>query len=435
MEKEICKLTTNDMDFPKRLLNGAAKEIYFAGDITLLSGDIPVVAVIDFTNVKSIIVNNVQTAINLQDNLPNGVTVILKDKSYMDNDQLSKWKKFPILKLTEENPYYVTKDGYLLSKDGLALVKCPLSISGVVHIPEGIETIMSYAFSFSEIEEVYFPDSMRMLMPECFYMCKKLRKVDFGHGIEEIGIGHNCELFLGCDSLHEVEIPSQVKIIGESAFIGTEICKVILHEGLTHIMDYAFESTRIKEVTLPASLKYIGKQNFSEIDNVTLLSDDMPYGIARAITTNETPDLESSYIEIKKPNSTVFMPRYIQPIDAGLLDAQLVVTMFRKKCEESLYDYGLAPEVKWRTAIKTMKENPNHTVETYLRKVSKNIVAMYMGLNDEAGLIDFIKLGVMTPKALDETYKKAKKYDLTTVMAYICEAQKNAKGNKSSFSL
>lgn len=82
-----------------------------------------------------------------------------------------------------------------------------------------------------------------------------------------------------------------------------------------------------------------------------------------------------------------------------------------------------------------MKENPNRTVETYLRRVSKNIVAMYMGLSDEAGLIDFIKLGVMTPKALDETYKKAEKYGLTTVMAYICEAQKNAKGNKSSLSL
>ena len=200
-------------------------------------------------------------------------------------------------------------------------------------------------------------------------------------------------------------------------------------------VNHAFESTKIKEVTLPASLKYIGKQNFSKVDNVTLLSDDMPYGITRAITTNETPDLKYSYIEIKKPNSTVFMPRYVQPIDAGLLDAKLVVQTFRKKCEESLYDYGLEPEVKWKTAIKTMKENPNHTVETYLRRVSKNIVAMYIGLNDEAGLIDFIKLGVMTPKALDETYKKAEKYGLTTVMAYICEAQKNAKGNKASFSL
>lgn len=58
-----------------------------------------------------------------------------------------------------------------------------------------------------------------------------------------------------------------------------------------------------------------------------------------------------------------------------------------------------------------------------------------MELNDETGLIDFIKLGIMTPKALDDTYKKAKENGLTTVMAYICEAQKDTKGSNSSFSL
>lgn len=41
----------------------------------------------------------------------------------------------------------------------------------------------------------------------------------------------------------------------------------------------------------------------------------------------------------------------------------------------------------------------------------------------------------MTPKALEHTYKKAKEKGLTTVMAYICEAQKNFGDKKSSFSL
>ena len=95
----------------------------------------------------------------------------------------------------------------------------------------------------------------------------------------------------------------------------------------------------------------------------------------------------------------------------------------------------MQPEIKWKTAIKTMEECPNDAVKTYLRRVSKNIIAMYMELNDETGLIDFIKLGVMTPKALDDTYKKAKEKGLTTVMAYICEAQKDTKGSNSSFSL
>lgn len=390
---------------------------------------------INFDNVKSITANRTQTVINLRHKLPVGIKIILKDKSYITDEQLSAWSPFPILELTEDNPYYSTKDGCLLSKDGLVLVKYPSTISGTVHIPDGIETITSYAFTLSEAEEVCFPDSLRVLMPKCFCLCNKLKKVDFGHGIEEIGIGHDCRLFVRCSMLHEIEIPSQVRIIGESAFLETAINKVTFHEGLTQIMDYAFKKSCIKEVTLPASLKYIGIQSFPGVDSVTLSSDDMPYGIAEAITSNTTPDNSPMYIKIKKPTATVFMPRYIVTADAVTLDTRLAIPSFREKCEKSLYDYGTQPEIKWKTAIKTMKECPNDAVKTYLRRVSKNIVTMYMNLGDESGLIDFIKLGVMTPKALDDTYKKAKEKGLTTVMAYICEAQKDMTGGKSSFSL
>ena len=185
---------------------------------------------INFHNVKSITANRAQTVINLRHKLPVGIKIILKDKSYITDEQLSEWSPFPILELTEENPYYSTKDGCLLSKDGLVLVKYPSAISGTVHIPDGIETITSYAFILSEAEEVYFPDSLRVLMPKCFCLCNKLQKVDFGHGIEEIGIGHDCRLFMQCSMLHEIEIPSQVRIIGESAFLGTAISKVTFHE-------------------------------------------------------------------------------------------------------------------------------------------------------------------------------------------------------------
>ena len=390
---------------------------------------------INFDNVKSITANRTQTVINLRYKLPAGIKIILKDKSYITDEQLSEWSPFPILELTEDNPYYSTKDGCLLSKDGLVLVKYPSAISGTVHIPDGIETITSYAFTLSEAEEVCFPDSLRVLMPKCFCLCNKLKKVDFGHGIEEIGIGHDCRLFMRCSMLHEIEIPSQVRIIGESAFLETSISKVTFHEGLTQIMDYAFKKSCIKEVTLPASLKYIGIQSFPGVDSVTLSSDDMPYGIAEAITSNTTPDNSPMYIKIKKPTATVFMPRYIVTADAVTLDTRLAIPSFREKCEKSLYDYGTQPEIKWKTAIKTMKECPNDAVKTYLRRVSKNIVTMYMNLGDESGLIDFIKLGVMTPKALDDTYKKAKEKGLTTVMAYICEAQNHSDKKSSSFSL
>ena len=86
------------------------------------------------------------------------------------------------------------------------------------------------------------------------------------------------------------------------------------------------------------------------------------------------------YIKINKPAATIFMPRYIVTADAATLDTRLAIPSFREKCEESLYDYGMQPEIKWKTAIKTMKECPNDAVKTYLRRVSKNIVAMYMEL-------------------------------------------------------
>ena len=276
---------------------------------------------------------------------------------------------------------------------------------------------------------------MKVLMPKCFWLCNKLKKVDFGHGIEEIGIGHNCRLFMQCSMLHEIEIPSQVRIIGESAFLETGISKVTFHEGLTQIMDYAFKQSCVKEITLPASLKYIGRQSFLGVDSVTLSSDDMPYGIAEAITSNTAPDNSSTCIKIKKPTTTVFMPRCIVPENAATLDTRLAIPSFRENCEKSLYDYGIQPESKWKTAIETMKEYPNDTVKTYLRRVSKNIVAMYMNLGDEAGLVDFIKLGVMTPKALDDMYKNAREKGLTTVMAYICEAQSGPDKKTSSLSL
>ena len=91
---------------------------------------------INFDNVKSITANRAQTVINLRYKLPVGIKIILNDKSYITDEQLSEWSPFPILELTEENPYYSTKDGCLLSKDGLVLVKYPSAISGTVYIPD-----------------------------------------------------------------------------------------------------------------------------------------------------------------------------------------------------------------------------------------------------------------------------------------------------------
>lgn len=55
--------------------------------------------------------------------------------------------------------------------------------------------------------------------------------------------------------------------------------------------------------------------------------------------------------------------------------------------------------------------------------------------NNETGLIEYLKLGIMTPKALDDTYKTAKKNNMTTVMAYILDEKNKAESSETSFKL
>ena len=81
-------------------------------------------------------------------------------------------------------------------------------------------------------------------------------------------------------------------------------------------------------------------------------------------------------------------------------------------------------------------ENHTDSLRTYLRRTSKNIIKRLIETNSEDDLISFIKLGIMTPKAIDDTYSLAKKHNLTTVMAYILDARnKSSEKKNDSFKL
>lgn len=344
------------------------------------------------------------------------------------------WRRIPRLELCDDNPYYSSRNGFLYTKDGATLVKCPSSVTGALHIPEGTVAIAANAFFRSLIKEVYFPDSMRMLMPNCFQDCQFLNKVDFGTGIEEIGFGHETNIFNGCKSLCSVEIPEQVRVIAEAAFRNSGVQQVVFHEGLTQILDDAFSGCIIKEVCIPASLMYIGNDNFTCAESIELAKNEEPYGLVSAVVLDIFKQ-GPTYVKIKKPDSVIFMPKAMSPDSIKAADMNLAVSSFRSKCEECFYEYGLEPDIKWDTAIASYKHAPNDTTKTYLRRVSKNIVSRFLMNNDETGLIEYLKLGIMTPKALDDTYKTAKKDNMTTVMAYILDEKNKAESSETSFKL
>lgn len=71
----------------------------------------------------------------------------------------------------------------------------------------------------------------------------------------------------------------------------------------------------------------------------------------------------------------------------------------------------------------------------YLRRVSKNIVNGYIRDHNEAELIEFIKLGLMTKKAIHDALQSARDNSMPTVEAYLLKAINESDESNSKFSL
>ena len=85
-----------------------------------------------------------------------------------------------------------------------------------IALPDSLIKIGRNAFAYSEIEAVKIPDSCLEIGENAFMECYNLEYIDFGKGIERIGIGalYDCR---GFDN-GAIYIPNSVKEIGEDAF-------------------------------------------------------------------------------------------------------------------------------------------------------------------------------------------------------------------------
>lgn len=68
--------------------------------------------------------------------------------------------------------------------------------------------------------------------------------------------------FNGCSSLKEIELPNQLKVIGDFAFYGAGISTVDLPEGVTKIGEYAFAETDLEKIYVPGGVEEIGEGAF-----------------------------------------------------------------------------------------------------------------------------------------------------------------------------
>ena len=204
---------------------------------------------------------------------------------------------------------YRTIDGILYEIYGneLMLISCPPGKQGTYVIPEGegISQIGPFAFYSTKISDIVLPTSLRLIEGAAFYGCNNLKDVHIPAEVTYIGGSQNwCNPFVACQSLQSItvdkgnafcystedgllyqssgrllccpggktgaiQLPETCYAVGEFAFEGANISKVILPKDFDYIGRYAFRNCKqLTAIEIPASEKEFGDHVFYGCSNL-----------------------------------------------------------------------------------------------------------------------------------------------------------------------
>lgn len=296
-------------------------------------------------------------------------------------------------------PQYKTVDGVLYNKDMSALLVCPRGKNGNITIPEGVTKIKEFAFANSKIEKVSFPDTLKKIEKHAFYECSRLKSVDFGNGIEEVG-GVNVFAF---SSIAKLEIPPQVKAIGDGAFYYCDNLKEVkFNEGLQEIGDDAFSRCDlIKNLDFPETLSYIGNRAFHpgiiRTEDITVNLKSIPRNFIAAFVKAERFS-ETICINVHVDNAAnVFdfvLPEYMS--HHGFLTVSAAFDMLPdKKAVKTLneaYIFAISTTSRSIAAFKVYKKQKTKKIKKEIHENYLLTALSIIAFMNEDDFMDFLKL-------------------------------------------
>lgn len=196
-----------------------------------------------------------------------------------------------------------------------------------IELPRQLECIKMNAFEGTDMAELKIPNSVTALGREVF-KCSTIKKVSLSKKIRYIP----AFAFCNTKNLGKIEIPNSVVTIEENAFANSGVEKILLNEGLQRMKYYAFAGTNIKEIsfpttvyhiepesfmyckklksiTLPSSLKYIGESAFFHCGLETVILPPNVKIEYRAFQHNDIKQIQLSkeeYDQVKSKESHAF---------------------------------------------------------------------------------------------------------------------------------
>ncbi|MBR4753369.1 MAG: leucine-rich repeat domain-containing protein [Thermoguttaceae bacterium] len=204
--------------------------------------------------------------------------------------------------VAEDNPNFCSIDGVLYSKDGKTLLSVPEAIvrsasidhetgdvvepivfvddssfhpvrriKGSFVVPDGVETIGSYAFcNCSSLTSIVLPDSVKEIAPCAFYGCDWLEDVKVSKNVERIG----ARAFNFCRSLKRIDFSDGVREIGAGAFAGCSSLETfVVPSGVKEIPKGTFDHCdSLKSTIIPSSVEKIDFLAISPVDGLTIVA-------------------------------------------------------------------------------------------------------------------------------------------------------------------
>lgn len=104
-----------------------------------------------------------------------------------------------------------------------------------VNIPSNITTIGARAFEYNDaIQIVFIPESVSLIRADAFNHCKNLKMLVFeGSGVENIGE----YAFKGCTNISDLTLPNSIKFIGKCAFADCNFTHIEIPKSTSFAVD------------------------------------------------------------------------------------------------------------------------------------------------------------------------------------------------------
>lgn len=171
----------------------------------------------------------------------------------------------------ESNTVYTTIDGVLFSKDShlqtYTLIQYPPAKSDTLYIiPQNVNNVVSGAFtSANNLREVIINDLFISIPNGMMGYMTSLERIYIPPTTEEIGYA----AFVGCTKLRTVDGGFNVIDIGDWAFAETAVTSIIGSNKVESIGEYAYaHCLNLEKAILPASLKTLHPYAFNESYNL-----------------------------------------------------------------------------------------------------------------------------------------------------------------------